>query len=319
MENKQIALMGANSHIAKGLIENFISQPVFELHLFIRKQDQQDLFSFLKLIGAEMSQYIQVYLGYEDFFSKNYDVIINCVGIGTKNEEDCDYSDYFTVTEEYDNLAINYLRRKNSQTIYISFSSGVIYGGDFSEPATDETANQISVNGIKKSQYYSIARLNAETKHRAFEKYNIVDLRIFSYFSKFIDLRDNYFITELINCVLQKKIFYTNSTNFIRDYLHPLDLFHAIRLCLEKEKINSCFDIFSLKPVSKEEILGYFSQAYGLKYRTTSEVASFGGTGSKLQYYSLRETAMEIGYTPEFTSLQALKSGMESILKINHN
>lgn len=316
---KNIAILGANSHIAKGLIENFFAQTGFNMHLFVRNQDRPDLISFLKSIGLKNNRNTKIHFGYGQFFSGNYDAIINCVGVGTKKQGDYDYSDYFIVTEMYDNLAIDYLRHKNAQAIYISFSSGVIYGKDFSKPAAERTANEISVNSIEKSQYYAIARLNAEAKHRSLEEYNIVDLRLFSYFSKFINLRDNYFIAELANCVLRKNIFETDEKNFIRDYLHPLDLFRAVCLCLEKEKINSSFDISSLKPISKKEILDYFSRAYGLKYRLDSRNSPTGGTGLKLRYYSLRKTAKDIGYSAKFTSFQTIKDGMEGLLKIHHN
>ncbi|HNY97519.1 MAG TPA: NAD(P)-dependent oxidoreductase [Candidatus Pacearchaeota archaeon] len=316
---KNIAILGANSHIAKGLIENFFVQTGFNMHLFARSQDRQELISFLKSIGLKNSGRIKIYFSYSQFFNGNYDAIINCVGVGTKKQEDCDYSDYFIITETYDNLAIDYLRHKNAQAIYISFSSGVVYGKDFSKPAVDRTTNEIFVNYIEKNQYYAIARLNAETKHRSLEEYNIVDLRLFSYFSKFINLKDNYFIAELANCVLRKSTFETDEKNFIRDYLHPADLFHAVCLCLQKKKINSSFDISSRKPISKKEILDYFSRAYGLKYRINFKNSPSGGTGLKLRYYSLRKTTKEIGYSAKFTSFQTIKDGMEGLLKIHHN
>ena len=176
--------------------------------------------------------------------------------------------------------------------------------------------NSILVNHVTTEDYYSIARLNSEAKHRAFKDLNIVDLRIFSYFSRFIDLADNYFITELLDCVLKKKVFATNNMNFIRDYLHPEDLFSIIRKCMDAGKINVVFDVTSAKPVEKREILDYFSLEYGLKYEVGRSLSHVSPTGSKNIYYSKYNKALGIGYKPKFSSMDTLKQESKYILNI---
>ena len=117
--------------------------------------------------------------------------------------------------------------------------------------------------------YYGIVRINAEAKHRAHRNLRIIDLRIFSYFSRYINLTDGYFITDVMEAILDNKVLVTDSTNIVRDYLHPEDLFSMIVKCVHAGKINQAIDVSSSRPVAKQEILDYFTSEYGLKYRKT--------------------------------------------------
>ena len=312
MKKSKIAILGSTSHIAKGLINNFLNSGEFSLHLYTRSPDK--VRSFLGAIGKSPDKDCVIHEGYSDFIKCSYDVVINCVGVGTLNKLRGNYTKYFTVTEEYDNLAIGYLCNSCPDALYISFSSGAVYGREFSAPAEENTMNSIKVNHVTTEDYYSIARLNSEAKHRAFKDLNIVDLRIFSYFSRFIDLADNYFITELLDCVLRKKVFATNNMNFVRDYLHPEDLFSIIRKCMDAGKINVSFDVTSAKPVEKREILDYFSLEYGFKYEIGRSLSHVSATGSKNIYYSKYNKALGIGYKPKFSSMDTIEQESKYIL-----
>jgi len=308
----KIGILGSFSHIAKGLINNFLQNGEFTLHLYTRSADR--VCSYLESIGKTNDKSVVIYEGYNEFLKCSYDVIINCVGVGTLNRLQGDYTKHFMVTEKYDNLVIEYLL-KNSDSIYISFSSGAIYGRVFSAAVEENTMNSIRVNHVSAEDYYTITKLNSEAKHRSFKNLRIVDLRIFSYFSRFIDFKDGYFINEVIDCVLNKKVLLTDNVNIIRDYVHPEDLFTIIRKCIDTEKINNAFDVTSAKPVEKREILDYFSLEYGLKYETNKPFNHVSPTGSKNIYYSKYNKALGIGYKPKFTSMDAIKQESEYILK----
>lgn len=312
-EKSKIAIFGSTSHIAKGLINNFLQSGEFSLHLYTRSPDK--VRSFIGALGKSPDKNCVIHQGYGYFLKCSYNVVINCVGVGTLNKLRGDYSQYFTVTEEYDNLAIGYLRNHCPDALYISFSSGAIYGRDYSAPMEENTVNSIQVNHVTTEDYYAIARLNAETKHRAFNRLRIVDLRVFSYFSRFIDLTDGYFITELLNCILNKKVFVTNKLNIVRDYVHPKDLFSIIRKCMAAGQINQAFDVISAKPVEKKEILDYFSLKYGLKYKIDQSLSHVSATGSKNIYFSKYNKASSIGYKPAFSSLDTIKQESKYILK----
>ena len=311
MKRQKIAILGATSHIAKGLIYNFLQAGEFDLHLYVRSASKMN--DFLGAIKRSAEDGYVVHEGYQDFRKNSYDAVINCVGVGTFNKLKGNYANYLTVTEEYDNLAVNYLRDCRPDALYISFSSGTVYG-KLSSPAEENTANSIRPNHITSPDYYAIARLNAETKHRAFSELRIVDLRLFSYFSRFIDLSDGYFITEILNSILNKKELITDGANITRDYVHPLDLFSMIKICLSTGKINAAFDIISSKPVEKKEILEYFSQEYGLKCKIDETFSHISATGMKNIYYSIYNNALAVGYKPKFGSMDTIKQESKYIL-----
>lgn len=312
MKRATVAILGATGHIAKGLIVNFLRDNHYQLHLFSRSPEK--IAAFLKSIGQPKTRGVVIHQ-YGDFAKHLYDVVVNAVGVGTIDKLKGDYSQYFTVTEAYDNLVIDYLRQKRSGALYLSFSSGAIYGRNFDQPAGKKTINKLPVNQITFQDYYAIARLNAEAKHRAFKSLRIIDLRLFAYFSRFIDLTDHYFITEILNSVLQKKVFITNKSDMIRDYLGPDDLFAMVKKCLVAGKINDAFDVRTAKPVSKMEIINYFASKYGLKYQFDSSWQPASGTGLKNVYYSRYNKAASLGYCPRFTSLQNIKREAKYILK----
>lgn len=314
-KSRKIAILGSTSHIAKGLVNNFLQYGGFSLHLYTRSPDK--VRGFLGAIGKSPDKDCIIHEGYRNFMKFFHDVIINCVGVGTLNKPGNKYSDYFMVTEKYDNLAIGYLCNSCPDTLYITFSSGAIYGREFSAPVEENTMNSIRVNHIAKEDYYAIARLNAEAKHRAFNGLRIVDLRIFSYFSRFIDLTDGYFITEVIDSILNMKVLATNNVNIVRDYVHPEDIYSIIRKCMDAGKLNVAFDVISAKPVEKREILDYFSSVYALKYEISQSLSRVSTTGSKNIYYSNYNNAVCIGYKPVFNSMDAIKEESKHILGIS--
>lgn len=313
MKKLKIAILGSTSHIAKGLIHNFLQDGGCNLYLYTRSEDK--VRTFLGTIRRPSEMECIIYEGYKDFSKCSHDVVINCVGVGTMDRLGGDYTKYFMVTEEYDNLAIGYLCNGRPDTLYISFSSGAVYGRNFSAPVEENTINCIRVNHVTAEDYYAITRLNSEAKHRAFTGLRIVDLRLFSYFSRFIDLTDGYFMTDVINCILNKKVLVTDTVNIVRDYVHPEDLFSIIRKCIDVARINAAFDVTSAKPVEKRDILDYFSCQYGLKYEMRESLNQASPTGPKNIYCSKYPNAANIGYRPNFSSMDAIRQESEYILK----
>lgn len=314
MSNLKIAILGSNSHIAKGLINNFLRNSTCSLYLYTRNVD--NITGFANSIEKAPGNTYIIINGYTTFMMHHYDVIINCVGIGTPNELHNNYYDWFMVTEKYDYLVIKYLC-KNSDTFYVNFSSGAVYGSNGSEPASENTVNKLRPNHICIKDFYTISNLNSEAKHRSFDQLKIVDIRIFSYFSKFIDLNSGYFITEILKCITDKKIFYTNDENIVRDYIHPDDLYSLILRCIQSGKINSAFDAVSLNPVEKQQILNYFSANYDFEYETNKNLNIVGPNGSKKNYYSNYNSAAIIGYKPIFCSMETIEQESKSILSKN--
>lgn len=312
MKKTEVAIFGATSHIGKSLIDRFNRHGAVRLHLYTRSPAR--LREFLLRAGAAEGKDCVLHEGYRRLSENDHDVLINCVGVGTGAKLRGDFTKWFTVTEEYDNLAVSYLLKGRKDALYISLSSGAVYGRCLSAPAGKDTANVINVNHVGAEDYYGLARLNSEAKHRSFTGLNIVDLRIFSYFSRFIDLSDGYFITELINSALKGEKFRTTDENLVRDYVHPGDLFQLVRKLIAAGKTNAAFDVYSAKPVGKREILAYFKRKHGLIAERHKGFPGGSATGGKNLYYSSFHNAQRLGYAPRFTSLQTVISESEAIL-----
>ena len=298
----RVAILGATSHIAKGLIAQFLRTQSAQLVLFGRSAER--IRAFLESAGcagpAEIMQ------GYDEFDSGNYDVIINCVGAGSPRKLAADRSIWFTLTEEFDNLVLHYLRRKNPAALYINFSSGAIYGNSQGRPFREEDRLSLPINGLVPADYYTIARLNAEAKHRSMNNLNIVDLRIFAYFSRFADCSLGYFMTDVLQALLEKRELETRPWDLVRDYADPEDLFALIRLCMDRKELNTALDVYSAAPVGKFELLAEFERKFGLCYRLTAGTDQLVPNGEKTVYCSQMHRAADLGYQPRFTSLAGL-------------
>jgi len=311
MKNR-IAILGATGHIAKGLICNFIQSKGYKLFLFARSP--QRVRDFLRDNALKRDISLAEFKG---FPQEGYDIIINCIGIGTPHKLKDTAASIFSITEEYDTMVMDYLT-KSTQSCYINLSSGAVYGSSFTDPVSDTSVYSLRVNDITPEQYYGIAKINSEAKHRSRGDLNIVDVRIFSYFSRFIDLHAGYFLTDLINSIKEKRDFLTTPCDFIRDYLHPHDLFALIKLIMENRPSNGAFDAYSAEPVSKFTLLDYFAKTYALNYIIDDNLSLACPTGTKEVYCSQSKRAAKLGYSPRFSSLETVMKESEFILGSIH-
>jgi nucleoside-diphosphate-sugar epimerase len=261
-----IAILGATGHIARSLIPFFSTE--------------NDLYLFSRTPG---------YLQYDYLKEKQFDLILNCIGIGTYSNIK-DYSAYFTVNERYDNLCIDYLIR-NVKTLYLNFSSGVVTEFD---------------GQIKQDNYYAISKLYTEGKHRSLSHLNIVDIRLYSYFSKFVSLKDDYFMCQVLKHIKEGTELVTTPNEMVRDYIHPKDLSDFI---INLEPQNAMFTVGSLEDISKHEILEYFKKEHGLKYKIDPDLNIPCATGHKVDYYPEK-----IDNQPTCTSLQTLALESQRLL-----
>lgn len=228
----------------------------------------------------------------DTFNDNNYDVIINCTGNGFIGK------DIFGVTEYYDDIILKYLI-DHPKTIVISFSSGVV--------------GRFSSHGFLETDYYTIAKLNSEAKHRA-SKYPIIDIRLYSSFCHTNNLDQPYFINDVVKCLKTHTIYKTNEDNLIRDYISMTDLFSLIQKCIIYGK-NDMFEGYSLGSVTKFQILESFKSKFGLVYETSNYCIDNSYTGKKIDYTPMFKDAEKIGYQPTMTSIENLIKETELILK----
>ncbi|SMF67652.1 Nucleoside-diphosphate-sugar epimerase [Paenibacillus uliginis N3/975] len=305
-----IAIIGATGHIAKNLIVGLSNERKYNLLLFARNHNKLNQF-----INCCVSNKKNISIHYFDnFLLGEFDVIINCIGIGNPTVLTQSYAHIFSITEEFDNLILEYLH-KNTSTLYINFSSGAAYGADFYSPATVDKHALFSINNISTNDYYSIAKLNSEKKHRAYSNFSIIDLRIFGFFSRYIDLKNAYFMNDLLRSVRDGVKFITSSDDMFRDYIHPIDLLNIIQKCIELQTVNDVFDVYSLNPASKFEIVDLFKKTYNIEVQV-QDVRFDSPTGNKLNYYSENYNLESIGYTPRYTSLETVSSETKAIFNL---
>ena len=305
----KVAIIGATSHIAKGLIFFFKDDESIEFHCYARNLEK--VRQFLFLIGYKDP----ILKTFSEFHADHIEIIINCTGIVNPPDLNSSNENVFDLTEKFDGFILDYIR-KNHETTYVNFSSGAVYGTSFNQPASKNTITNIDVNNIGTEDYYRIAKLNSESKHRLLHCYNIIDLRIFGYYSRFIDLTKNYLMTDIISCVKEKRTLKTSQNNIFRDYIHPLDLSDLVKACFEHKKINMAMDVKSKSPISKMEILNFFKIKYGLKFKIQDDYRGRSATGEKLNYYSENNDMEIINFSPKYTSWECIEKETEALFDI---
>ena len=275
----KVAILGARGYVGKSLAREFVKETDFKVTLFARKSDK-------KLNIKSIS----------DFSKGKYDTIINCTGIGNKALKNNQHN-IFAVTEEVDYMLEAY-QKQHPKTLCIHMSSGAVY-------------KKIDLNNIGPADFYAVAKINSEARHRAFPSLSIVDLRIFSFFSQYIDPEAGFFMSDVVACLKSKKVLETSADDIVRDYVCPHDLVTLIKSVIKKSKINDFFDVYSKAPVSKFELLECLKEEYGLKYKIKKNFNSQTPTGAKSAYHTQNTKAKILGYKPKFTSLQGIENELK--------
>lgn len=302
-----IAVFGASGHIGKNLIYYLKDEPDLKIFCFSRSSDK--LNNFLLSVNADNC----ILSSYDEFPHSKYDAIINCIGIGDPASLKTAKDQIFRLTEYYDNLILDNLKINNS-TVYINISSGAVYGTEFKVPVDMSLISSIDVNNITARDHYRISKLNSEVKHRALSELNIFDLRVFGFFSRFLDIETEFLLCEILKSIINERVFITGDENIIRDYIHPQDFVTIIKKCISISDMNIAFDICSKSPVSKLELLNFYKGKYNLKYKVDSKRSYSSVTGSKLNYYSLNNNIAFLDFQPKFSSLECIDSETSALL-----
>lgn len=302
----RVAILGVTGYIGRSLLnEFFLEKDRFMVSLFSRSVSKVE-----DLISTMPHAHTYECKNLNDFSQGSYDVIINCTGIGDPSVLKKNPSSIFAITEEMDALILSYIT-KHQETLYINISSGAVYGSNTKDPITSSTPTVVSFVEMTPYDYYAVAKINSEAKHRAMNNVHIVDLRVFAFFSSFVDQDSGFFMSEVARAILHKKVLVTTDQDMVRDYSCPKDLFSLISLVIKKKTVNDFFDVYSKAPVTKFEILDFCKKVYGLEYSIQkSEVA----TGITKSYYSTNTKALGLGYSPAFTSLEGIQTEMEKML-----
>ena len=307
MNTKSIAILGCTGHVGKNLIFNFQKEKNFDLFLFSRHE--QNIRKTITDFNLKDHFTIK---NYEQFNESEYDAIINCIGISDPAKIIEVNNSILEITEKYDNLVLDYLK-KYPLVNYVNFSSGAVYGGDFISPVNSST--KIEIPNYKISPY-TLSKIKSEIKHRNLKNFNIIDVRLFSFFSRYMDINTKFLISEIVSSIKYDKKFVTNKIDIFRDYINPEDLFNFIKICINLNS-NCGLDVYSKESVSKFSLLKYLEKHFNLKYEMKEDVSANSPTGIKKNYFSKSREAAKFGFIPQFTSIETISQELKHFLKSN--
>ena len=303
----RIAILGATSQIARDLIPRLANQ--HELALFSRRPEA------ISFWLARRSVPLPVKVEeFDTFSSGSYDAVVNFVGIGDPARCAAMGREILDATLSIDDLVLSYLE-KNPTVRYLFMSSGAVYGTTFSEPASKTTPTRLMINDFKNSEYYSFSKISAEIRHRMRQDLAIFDIRIFNYFSRTQDLRQRFFLSDIVRSIVDGETLRTTDEYIVRDFIDQRDFSHLVLNLLSCEPANTPVDCYSLATIDKPSILKIAAQEFGLKY----EVSSNGGgapvmTGHKTHYYSTWRKAADFGYIPEWDSATSITEEISAVI-----
>lgn len=297
----RIAILGATSQIARDLVQSFAANDAYTLVLFARRPQAVHEW----LARENLSERYAAH-GFEVFSTEeHFDAILNFVGVGDPAQAAAMGASIFDVTLKYDEMVLAYLQL-HPDCRYIFLSSGAAYGTNFDAPVDENTNATIDINNLQPQSWYGVAKLHAESRHRALSHLQIIDLRIFNYFSHTQNLGTRFLITDIIRAIFEKTELLTSNEYIMRDYIHPSDFYKLVLIFLSTSSINTAVDCYSKAPLDKQELLEAMNKQFSLLYKISSSVEILNSTGKKPYYYSLNTAAAKFGYSPDFTSLEGV-------------
>lgn len=310
---QRIAILGATSQIAKDLIISFSSDACKYLHLFARRPN--DVTKWLKDVGLSERYLVD---DYDVFGTHEYDAILNFVGVGNPAQAATKGASIFDVTLKYDELALNYVR-EHPDCRYIFLSSGAAYGSNFGAPADAESNALIPINNLQPQDWYGVAKLHAECRHRSLPHLAIVDIRVFNYFSHTQDIEARFLITDVIRAIKCNTVLEVSPDFIIRDFITPPDFLHLIECIIKTEPKNVAIDCYSKAPIDKLSLLRTMQEHFGLQFKFTEKQVLVNATGLKPHYYSRKKLQAKFNYLPEKTSMEGVLYEAALMLNLSHN
>ena len=307
----KIAIFGGTSQIARDIVLAFSRETDHNLVLFGRRPDAiNQWLSLNDLITRHNSADFSSFDLKDDF-----DAIINFVGSGNPAQTAHMGETIFDATLRFDEMALSYLQR-HPDCRYIFLSSGATYGSNFKTPVDENSKATVPINSLQAQDWYAVAKLYAECRHRALPHLHIVDTRIFNYFSHTQDISARFLITDIIRAIQSGDTLISSAENIVRDFLGPNDFFQLINKILTSPPANDVVDCYTSAPVDKLTLLSFMQVRFGLKYELKNIAAGINATGSKINYFSTNKRAEKFGYSPSISSLDGILNESNKILFI---
>lgn len=306
----KIAILGATSQIARDLILSFSDASAECLHLFARRPEEVKQW----LVSAgKAGRYPADF--FSEFDKNEFDAVINFVGVGDPAKVAAMGASISDITKHFDQMALDYLRT-HPECRYLFLSSGVVYGSKFSAPADQDTPLAVVAKNPTIHEWYGVAKLQAEQRHRENSKFSIMDIRMFNYFSSTQDISARFFIMDILRAIRDKAVLKISPEYIVRDFLNPSDFHHLVRALLSAPASNMAVDCYSRAPIDKQNLLTAMQEKFGLQYEFADAGVCVNATGSKPYYYSLNRRAADFGYQPQKTSRESVLQESQKILSL---
>ncbi|MGZ5054184.1 MAG: NAD-dependent epimerase/dehydratase family protein [Methylobacter sp.] len=304
----RIAILGATSQIARDLIVSFSIEQDKQLYLFARRPNEAT--KWLGSVGLSGRYPVDDFSG---FANHDFDAVINFVGVGNPAQAVAMGNSIFDITLRFDQLVLDYLQTYPTCR-YLFLSSGAAYGSSFNEPVTRDTPAVVAINNLAPHEWYGVAKLHTECRHRAHPELPIIDIRVFNYFSCTQDLSARFLIADILRAIRDKTVLKTSADYIVRDFLHPSDFYKLVSALLLAPANNTAVDCYSRAPIDKPNLLAAMQENFGLKFEISEVTVSVNATGGKPYYYSLNKRAADFGYQPALTSLEGVLREANAIL-----
>jgi len=307
----RIAILGATSQIAKDLIISFSENSNHDLILFARRPDLVIHWLTTIKLNEKYSTHDFGSFGVDKYF----DSIINFVGVGDPAKAVNMGASIFDVTQKYDEMALDYVRQQPNCK-YIFLSSGAAYNSTFDEPVDRDTKAVVAINNLQPNDWYALAKLSAECRHRSLSRLSIVDIRVFNYFSHTQDLNARFLIMDILRAIQLSKKFITSPENIVRDYIGSQEFYNIVSSILYSDGKNTAIDCYSKQPIDKMSLLQMMKNNFSLDYDIKQAGSLINATGNKINYFSRNYAAEEFGYIPKRKSVDIIKQEMSKIIQI---
>ncbi len=282
-----IAILGATGTIGRSLARSLarLGEP---LVLFARRPGLLTEEQWPKQVALK---------ALDQFDARPYDLLVNAIGFGDPERVAAAGADILGITRIWDERVVNGMREDAG---YVFLSSGVVHA-----TGRDDDLSQLPP--------YTVAKLQAEARHRQVEHRAILDLRIFGYADVMVPIDGTFFLSDLMRSVAQDRPLITSPQDMVRDYAGAEELTSMITCWRANATPNIALDLYTKAPVSKLELLTVAQSRYGVHIDMRGE-ARPNPTGEKPVYAGRAQAAAAISYRPHRSAIEVVVEVLDSLL-----
>ena len=279
-----IAILGATGYIGFSLSRLLAASRAEPLTLVARAPERLSVHDWPATVKLERLDSCEI---------SRFDLIINALGVGDPRRTSDVGAGILEITRRWDDLCISAMR---PDARYVFLSSGAVYGV-LDAPAQADTCLSVPLNAPYPMAPYAVAKLIAELGHRQRPDRSVLDVRVFGYADRAVDLQGSSFLAQLADSLRRQRPFITAPDDMIRDYCGALELWRLIEAWTAAGAPNGPLDLYSRAPLNKSDLLAFAQKRYGCEVVYSDDVGP-SPTGVKPFYASSFRRAADFGYAP---------------------